>query len=387
MDCRLIIEDEFYQAMFPATRLSDDQNEKVKYVTTARGHRLATSVGGSLTGEGAKRLIFDDLLKPDEAPSDAVRRSTNDWMTQTFLNRLDDKRVGTIVGVMQRVHQDDPCGLLLEAGGWEHLNMPAIFNKRQVFMVGGKEWVREAGEYLDPERLNAEVLAQELKNMGEYAFAGQYMQNPAPAEGGMVKWDWFKFYEDRPVGFDAVIHTWDTAIKSAAESDYSVGMVWGIRWDGYYLLEIVRKKLKYPELKAEVRRLYERDLPRYILVEDKASGQQLLQDYGAQRNIPMIGIVPIRDKVTRLSVVTDVIETGKVFLPKDAPWLDAFREELRVFPNGKHDDQIDCLSQFLGWAKINFDRLVENVNMFQAQEEYFGEDMDFGYGRSEISGY
>lgn len=392
VDTRLVIESDWYKDLFPGTMLSPDQNEKWKYQTTKRGHRISASVGGKITGEGAQYILLDDPIKPDEALSEAGRRNVNNWIRQTLMSRFNDQNTGIFVLIMQRVHEDDPSGNFISDGGWTHVSLPGEFLVDTVIPnpLGKADWVIKAGTLLDPVRGNKMVLDQQLKDMGESAYAGQIMQNPAPAEGGMVKWHWFKFYEDRPFGFDAIIQAWDTAIKVETEHDWSVGMVWGIRWDGYYLLDLVRKKVKYPELKTEVKKLYERDLPRYILVEDKASGQQLLQDYGAQRGVPMLGLMPDGNKIVRLNVVTDVIYSGKVYLPAHAPWLESFKEELRVFPNGKHDDQVDCLSMFLGWAKLNFDKLAENGNVFEENKDPLAdlyEDRDVHTGRSLISGY
>jgi len=336
-------------------------------------------------------IIIDDPETPDEALSDAVRKSTNSWIRQNLLTRFNDRNNQRAVVVQQRVHEGDTTGSLLEDGDWYHLKLPAEFTKKTYIEnpLGKAGWTMEEGGLLNEDMLGKKVLDSEIIKLGEYGYSGQYMQDPAPAEGGLVKWDWFKKYEERPLGFDCIIHSWDTAIKTGATSDYSVCTIWGIRWDGFYLLEVVRKKLEYPALKAEVKRLYERDVPRYILVEDKASGQQLLQDYGAQIGVPMLGQKPESNKVVRLSVVTDVIETGKVWLPEDASWLETLREELRVFPNGKNDDQVDSISQFLGWAKKNFDRLIISDNVFRQSEDYIDNNWGLpdGAGRSSITGY
>lgn len=389
VECRVILESEWYQRIFPDTRISSDQNEKDKYVLTKRGQRVATSVGGSITGDGGNFLVLDDPLKPDEATSPAVRKSTNTWVRQTFMTRFNDKNTGKFVLVMQRLHEDDVTGNLMEDGMYTHLKLPAEFSEAvTVGLPGGHQWKIEPGALLDEKRLGLEVLEQERVTLGEVGYAGQYLQDPAPADGGIVKRDWFQLVEDKPNGFDAIVHSWDTAFKKSAGSDFSVCGVWGIRHDGYYLLEIFKRKMEYPELKKQVIRLYERDLPRYILVEDKASGQSILQDLGNMRGVPVLGIIPEMDKVWRMSSCTDVIETKKVKLLAGEAWVEDYLDEMCIFPNGRHDDQVDQTSQFLRWAKQNFDRLIENGNVLQE-----GNDMDYYddshmyTGRSQISGY
>lgn len=385
VEARLIIESEWYRRVFPDSVISDDQNEKDKYVLEKRGQRVATSVGGSITGDGGNYLILDDPLKPDEATSPAVRKSTNTWVRQTFLTRFNDKNTGKFVLVMQRLHEDDVTGNLMEDGMYTLLKLPAEFSEAISIEVGGKKWNVETGALLDEKRLSAEILEQEKLTLGEVGYAGQYLQDPSPSDGGIVKREWFQLVDDKPNGFDVIIHSWDTAFKKSAGSDFSVCGVWGIRHDGYYLLEIFKRKMEYPELKQQVIRLYERDLPRYILVEDKASGQSILQDLGKMRGVPVLGIIPEMDKVWRMSSCTDVIETKKVKLLAGEPWVENYLDEMCIFPNGRHDDQVDQTSQFLRWAKVNFDRLVENGNVFQEADDY--DDIPLYTGRSAISGY
>lgn len=331
-------------------------------------------------------LILDDPLKPDEATSPAVRKSTNAWVRQTYLTRFNDRNTGKFVLVMQRLHEDDVTGNLLEDGDYTHLKLPAEFHEAVTISVGDKSWNIEAGSLLDENRLGFEVLEERKRTLGEVGYAGQYLQDPSPSDGGIVKREWFQLVDDKPNGFDAIVHSWDTAFKKSAGSDYSVCGVWGIRHDGYYLLEIFKRKMEYPELKQQVVRLYERDLPRYILVEDKASGQSILQDLGNMRGVPVLGIIPEMDKVWRMSSCTDVIETKKVKLLAGEPWVENYLDEMCIFPNGRHDDQVDQTSQFLRWAKVNFDRLVENGNVFQEGIDHY-DDSPVYTGRSAISGY
>lgn len=365
---RYVIESPWYQHCFPDTQISADQNEKRKFTTTRKGHRIATSVGGTITGEGGDFLILDDPLKPDEALADTgtVRNKTNDWVDQTFMSRKNDPKSAVSVLIMQRLHEEDVAGHLIDKG-WEHLNLPAEFVKKTSISMGDKRWDVNAGDLLTPERLGRDELRQIQVDLGSWAYAAQYLQNPAPTAGGLIKKAWFRFASERPVGFNRLIHSWDTASKDGVLSDYSCCTVWGVRRDGFYLLDMVNTRLEFPELRKKVLDMAQRDNPDNILIEDKSSGQQLLQDLRKSTGLPLHAIMPKQDKVTRLAAVSTEFENGNVVLPEYSQWLDDYVSQLTVFPNAKYDDMVDSTSQFLSWAKernlirgLTSQSLVEN---------------------------
>jgi hypothetical protein len=197
MDCRALMASQWYRGLFP-TRLSSQKQSVQEFLTTQGGSRLSTSVGGVLTGRGADLIIIDDPLKPDEALSDTQRKAVNDWYDHTLYSRLNDKQSGIIVIIMQRLHQDDLVGHVLEQETWEHVRLPAIAEQEEIHLVEsplGSRWVsRHVGEALHPEREPLPILGHIRRTIGEYNFAGQYQQQPAPLGGGMVKTDWFKSY-------------------------------------------------------------------------------------------------------------------------------------------------------------------------------------------------
>lgn len=384
-DCRLVIESPWYQRCFPDTELSEDQNQKWRYLTTKMGHRTAVSVESKVTGFGADLIVIDDPETPNEALSDAIRKSTNLWIRQNLLTRFNDRRKEKVVIVQQRVHEDDTTGNLIEDGGWTHLNLPAEFIKKTIIEnpLGKAGWIKEEGDLLAPELLPQKVLENERIKLGEFGYAGQYLQNPAPLEGGLIKMKWFKRYNERPFTFKKIIHSWDTAIKANAGSDYSCCLVWGIAHNGYYLLDVILEKMEYPDLKKRLMSLYLRDNPEFVLVEDKASGQSLIQDIAANTMIPMIPILPYKDKIQRLSAVSTEIEGGNVYLPEYANWLEVFEQQVKLFPNARHDDAVDALSQFLGWAKNRFDFSEDFIN----DEEDYEEPITAAQGRNPVTGY
>ena len=193
---QLIMSDWYQEAWGDRFALCGDHNLKTEFANDKTGMMIATSVGGSSVGKGGDILVMDDPMNPQEALSTAERETANTWIRQSFLTRLNDPKTGAIVLVMQRLHEQDTTGMLLEMGGWEHLCLPAIAEEPQrlVFPLTGRVWPREAGEILCPEREGAAELARKKVELGSYGFAGQYQQRPAPAEGGMLKRPWWRFW-------------------------------------------------------------------------------------------------------------------------------------------------------------------------------------------------
>ncbi len=253
LDCRTLMNSEYYRGLFQV-RLSPRKQSAQEFMTTANGFRLATSVGGVLTGRGADFIIIDDPLKPDEAVSQTRRQGVNDWYDDTLSTRLNDKRTGCIIIIMQRLHEDDLVGHVIEQEKWERVRLPAIAEEdetHQIVSPGRTRTVRRrAGEALHPEREPLEVLENQRRTMGEYNFAGQYQQQPAPLGGGLVKAEWFGSYKpgEEPARFDVVVQSWDTANKSAELNDYSVCTTWGQKNKKIYLLYVLRRRMDYPDL-------------------------------------------------------------------------------------------------------------------------------------------
>lgn len=283
LDSRTLMNSEWYRNVF-ATRLSSQRQAVSEFITEAHGFRLATSVGGVLTGRGGDFIIIDDPLKPDEAVSDTQRNAVNDWYEHTLYSRLNNKQTGCIILIMQRLHEDDLVGHLLQQGGWKILKFPAIAIEDETHIIqncyGTRTVRRVKGTALHPERESEDQLADIRRNLGEYNFAGQYQQEPAPLGGGMVKLDWLKTYKvgEEPAQFDLVFQSWDTAVKATELSDYSVCTTWGKKDQNLYLLHVLRQRMEYPELKRAVRGQAARFNATTVLIEDKSSGTELIQE-------------------------------------------------------------------------------------------------------------
>jgi predicted phage terminase large subunit-like protein len=355
-DCRSIMLSQWYRQIFP-TRLAAHRQAVQEFLTTCQGYRLATSNGGVLTGRGADIILIDDPLKPEEALSDARRQATNEWYDHTLYSRQNDKRHGAIVVIMQRLHEDDLVGHVLGQEEWEVVRFPAIAEADEVHDIETiwrpRSFTRRQGDALHPEREPLDTLDRIRRTLGEYNFAGQYQQTPAPLGGGMVKAEWFKRYapNNRPESFERIIQSWDTANKATELSDFSVCTTWGVRGKDLFLLNVLRKRLEYPALKRAVREQHSQFDANVVLIEDKASGTQLIQELIADGFHRVKRYKPECDKIMRLHAQTATIENGFVHLPEAAPWLAEYLHEMTVFPKGKHDDQVDSTAQFLDWFK------------------------------------
>jgi len=257
---------------------------------------------------------------------------------------------------MQRLHVDDLVGHVLEQSGWTIVNLPAIAESEQLIPLRpGWDFQRWPGHVLHAEREPISVLNEIKQAMGSVDFAAQYQQEPVPLGGNMINWSWFRFYDIAPAyrPGDRIILSWDTAMSPSQLSDYSVCVVLLIRREAVFVLDVVREQLDYPNLRRRVLELYgywRSASPNALLViENKGSGMSLIQDLRSQYIHP-IAVDPSGDKIMRMHQQTARIESGAVFLPVRARWLDEFRREVLSFPHGRHDDQVDALSQGLSRA-------------------------------------
>jgi predicted phage terminase large subunit-like protein len=353
-DFRRILNTDWYRRIFPRVRITKDTEGMIE--TSMGGARLSTSVGGVVTGMGGSLIIVDDPLKPDDAPSQLARDKGWRYFTQTLLSRHDDKREGTMIVVAQRLHEDDLPGRLLRdpAGGWVHLNLPAIAPKDELIDIGGGRFhQRHLGDVLHSAREPKEELDRLAATMGSAAFSAQYLQAPIPAAGNMVKPGWFRRYDTLPPRDGGrVTQSWDTAYKGDSQHDWSVCTTW-LEHDGkHYLLDVARQKLEFSDLIKMVDIQADKWKPDAVLVEDKASGISLLQVIrGSYHSINAIPIQTKDDKETRFNRVTPMFEAGKVWFPKEAQWLALLESELLGFPQSAHDDQVDSVAQYLSWAR------------------------------------
>ena len=348
-----IIQSEYFQQLWPVT-LSSASAEAWK--TTAGGTFLARSTGGQVTGYGAGKIddftngkgfcgaiLIDDPLKPDDAYSDVKRRAINRRWDETIKTRFNSRRTPCIT-IMQRIHEDDFCGMLLNDPEYKfkQLILPAILDE-------GTEHERA----LWPEKHTLEQL-QTMRSKNSYMFAGQYQQQPRPLGGGLIKGSWFGWYDELPPLKWAAIFA-DTAQKEKEANDYQVASCWGLGADGYlYLIDLIRAKFQAYELKERFPAFWAKHRAvlgaklRYMGVEDKASGTQLIQTIQREirPRIPVRAIERSRSKLERVMDVQSYIESGYVKLPRGASFVSDFIGECEAFTpddTHPHDDQIDTM--------------------------------------------
>jgi predicted phage terminase large subunit-like protein len=350
-DFRRVVTDPVYQAVFPKTRLARETDSEIH--TTLRGRRYATSIGGTLTGRGGNLIIIDDPLKPSDAVSEVNRGRVIEWYRSTLVTRADDKQAARTIVVMQRIHVDDLVGYLLEnEAGFEVLNLPAVAQSTITYdLGGGRTHTREQGDLLHPAHEPAEVLREIKKSMGSMLFSAQYQQAPEPAGGKIIRRKMLKYYtavERRPT--DLIVLSWDIALSEKEAADYSACVVLLNRGERYYVLEVIRGKFPFDQLKDKIIEVKERyGKKASLVIEDSGISYGLIQSLREKR-ISVVDYKPKGDKQERLISQIDLFGGGSVLLPKEAPWLEEFVSELLSFP-GRHDDQVDALAQGLAWRR------------------------------------
>lgn len=369
---REIVQSDAYQEMWPL-KVADDAKAKKRWNVVVDGKTAggvyAVSLGGQITGFRAGRMvdgwqgaiIIDDPLKVEDAYSESKRKAANRKLISTVNSRKANPDTPVIV-IMQRLAEDDPTGFIKSGqmpGHWEFIEIPALIDDKYVAKlpealqgeVDSTDRDRDGRFSYWPYKEPLAVLL-ELETKERYVFSGQYMQQPSPLGGEIIKGQFFQRYAALPVlKFRKVFA--DTAQKTSERNDYSVFECWGKAENGrIYLLDLIRGKWPAPELKRRAIAFWNKHKPsgehdsplRQLLVEDKSSGTGLIQDIQESGGIPVKGVQRSTDKLTRVMDVVSYIESGLVFIPADGPWVSDFVNECEAFTadgTHAHDDQID----------------------------------------------
>jgi predicted phage terminase large subunit-like protein len=352
IDTRTVLDSSWYRELFPRMQLASRRPRNTELITAQQGYRFAAGMSGSILGRGADLIVIDDPIKATDALSEKERRRVNEAFNNTLYSRLNDKRTGAIVIIMQRLHQDDLVGHVLAKGEWEVASIPAIETEEYAYRLSDDPddvYVRHAGEVLHEAREPREIPEQMRRAQGSLTFSAQYQQTPVPPEGNIVKREWLRFYAEQPSKFDMVIASWDTASTLSETSDYSVGTVWGAKGLDFYLLDLVRCRFEVPELRREALRLSQAWKADQTIIEDTDIGRAITQDLRRSGEWRAILRKPRFDKEARFLAQSARFEAGQVHVPRDAPWLAGWLDELLAFPNGRHDDQVDSTSQALDY--------------------------------------
>ncbi len=336
---RNLVDSDLHRTLFPGFRLARDSNSVSRFSTLKGGEYRASSPKGTLTSIGFKLILIDDPHKSQaEYDSPTVREGIHEWYDNTLYPRLAPG--GAIVLVHTRWGEDDLTGYVLRNHaheGWRHLSFPA----------------HDPAETsaLFPERYTMADLMKRRRTMGDASWNAQYLQNPIPPQGGIVKREWLRTFKVPGVYF-RYAWSWDTAIKAGTMNDYSVGQLWGETELGeHHLLRLVRVRMEYPELRRLMVECWQDHPANEVLIEDKASGQQLLQDLRRNTPMPVVAMMPGKDmpldKVQRANLVAPLFEAGKVAILENAEWRSIFTTEVCGFPRAQHDDILDAATQYL----------------------------------------
>lgn len=340
---RRIIEDK--QSL--GIQIAHDAGAVSEWQTYQGGGVVSRSVPGqSITGLGFRVMILDDVVKDFAAAHSPVKRAAVwDWWTANSRTRLEPPSL--VIAIGTRWHEDDFMGRLLseeyegDPTQWEVISFPAISEGEDV--LG-----RQIGEplispLLDESNDDAIARWQDIKTaVGSYTWYALYQQHPVPAEGAIFSTDWFNYWKEPLPSFTRTITSWDCAFKGTDGSDYVVGQKWGVIGADRYLIAQVRGRWSFTETIEQMLRFHELE----NVVEDKANGTAVI-DVLKHEISGMIPVNPTESKEARARAVTPQVEAGNVYLPAVAPWIGDFLSEIRAFPTGVHDDQVDAMTQAL----------------------------------------
>ena len=387
---RRLIQSEWYQERWgDRVVLTGDQNAKTKFENTSTGFREAVA-SGSITGSRGDIVIIDDPHSVESAASDAMRETTKEWFLEAVPTRLNNPAQSAIVVIMQRLHEEDISGIILDKQlGYEHLCLPMEFEPtlRCETSIGFIDPRKHDGDLLFPQRFPEEVVERDKAVLGPYATAGQFQQQPTPRGGGIIKSDWWQLW-DQPSypPFDYIVASVDTAYTTKQENDPSAMTVWGV-WSGGENKSIPTRQItRNGEIVFDLERQYTQDHPKVmmiygwterlelhdlvekvretmvdygvdnLLIENKASGYSVAQEIRRMYSHEDFGVQLIDpkglDKVARLYAIQHLFSEGLIYAP-NRPWADKVIHQTSQFPKGKHDDLVDTVSMALSFLRKN----------------------------------
>lgn len=380
LKARRLVTSPWYQERWgDVFRMSGDQSAKQRFENDKTGYRIATSVGGTATGEGGSRLILDDGISTQDAQSDAVRNSTLEWLDMAWSTRLNNPKRDAMIEVAQRCHEKDPSGHRLKQGGWEHVCIPAEYDgvkRASSIFVEGYDPRTEVGQLICPERFGKKEIEDLKTQLGEYGVAGQLQQRPAPAGGGILRSKHFQLWPAKwkLPAFDFIVQSYDGAYDDDATSDNdpTACTVWGVFEErglkGAILLDAWDEHLGYPDFRKKVledwHALYGKNEERkgkkadVVLVENKSSGISIIQDL-RKANVPVVPYNPGKmSKVARAHAISAVHELNIIYILESSKepgkfirWARPFIEQTESFPNAEHDDYVDTYTQAMTFLR------------------------------------
>ena len=364
---RDIVNTEEYQRIFKGVQLKADVKAAGKWKTNQNGSYYAAGVRSQIAGRGAHLALLDDVMSEEDSFSESGRRYIKEWYPSGLRTRLMPN--GSIIIINTRYHFDDLCGWLLKQetdlteNKWEVISIPAWLDSTAAELLGLPEGHSYFPEWKPDEVLRVDEQEIRASNGSRY-WDALYMQNPSPEDGGIIKKKWFEWWEyEDPPHCEMIIQTYDTAFSTRKTADYSVIQTWGIfhqmernEYGGesyvpcLILLGNVKDRFEYPELRRIAQVLFQKHRPDVCIVEKKASGQSLIQDM-RRAGLPVLEYLPDRDKVSRVYASTPIMEAGRLYIPRGKEWANDLFDEALAFPNGAHDDQVDCMTMAIQYMK------------------------------------
>ncbi len=363
--CRRLIMSPWYQARWGHKfTLSGSVNAKERFQNSETGERIATSIGGLGTGEGGNWIVVDDPHKADTARSATKRRNVLTWWKETMPTRQRPPGSGGRIIIMQRLHTMDLSGYVLKEGGWHHLCLPMEYEPKHPHL-SKRDPRKKRGQLLWPQMFGVKQVEKLKRGLAsEYARAGQLQQKPVPDGGGIIKEPWWRLWEDDRGGVpkcDIRLMSVDTGYTEKTHNDPSGYIMLGRFRDANGQINLILMHawtghLDTPDLNDLLEKVALKWKPTRILVENKAAGLPVMQEM--RRRLPLWSITafdPTRygDKIARAYAVQELIKgpspkggDGIVWVP-DRPWAAAVIDQCTDFPNGDHDEYVDCLTQAL----------------------------------------
>lgn len=335
-------------------KISSDQNQKSRYDNTIGGVRLAFSIGGLLTGEGGDTIIIDDPLDADESYNKNSIMGVNEWYSSTLTTRLNDQVESAIILIMQRLNINDLSGYLLNSSKeWLHLRLPMEFESDRKCSTPIFEDPRTKENEILWGNITPEGLKKLKDGLGPINTPGQLQQRPIKKGGNIFKQDDFQTYRGQIGKMDYIIQSWDFAAKEKQENDYYAMVTIGLIGNKFYLLDLWRDKVEYPDAKAQVYEYGDKWKPNIILIEDKANGSAALQEVRRDIKYAIKGIIPQGDKIMRANAVSPLVSDHRYYLPepRDCAFINEYIDELISFPASTNDDWVDATTQALNYMR------------------------------------
>jgi|TARA_B110000967_G_scaffold11230_1_gene11002 predicted phage terminase large subunit-like protein len=328
--------------------IKKDQNLKERYENNFVGMRRATSVGGTVTGQGGDFLIVDDPLSPQMANSATERENANEWYRTTFYSRLNQADIGVRIIIMQRVHEDDLSGFLLDRETrtkYRHICIPATNEDGNIKPKSLEKFYNQETGLFWEDRFSRKILDDYKSALGTYGYAGQLQQTPTPLDSGMIHKDWFKI--DRYRVDEAIVNfVIDPAYTANEKNDPSALLAYTYKDNKWQIVDCINVYKEFPELVKFIPQWVKKNgytNRSRIYVEPKASGKSIVQTLVRETGLNVKeDKPPTKDKVARVSDVSASLESGRVSL-LNGEWNHKFLEQLVKFPAAKHDDMVDCL--------------------------------------------